>query len=74
MCELAVRVVPEWSFGPLVRAVGEVRLACHVLAPGWRRAEVFSYGGPGGDLAAVLEAELGEDVLDVVFRGAFGDV
>src|SRR5215472_3249204 len=31
-------------------------------------------GGPGGDLAAVVEAELGEDVLDVVFRGAFGDV
>src|SRR5215469_15867511 len=31
-------------------------------------------GGPGGDLAAVAEAELGEDVLDMVFRGSFGDV
>jgi len=29
---------------------------------------------PDGDLAAVGEAELGQDVLDVVLRGAFGDV
>jgi hypothetical protein len=31
-------------------------------------------GGPGGDLGARVQAELGQDVLDVVLRGAFGDV
>jgi hypothetical protein len=31
-------------------------------------------GCPRCDLAAVLEAELGEDVLDVVLCGAFRDV
>lgn len=31
-------------------------------------------GGPGSDLRAVGQAELGEDVLDVGFDGTFGDV
>src|SRR5215472_17578735 len=55
-------------------ACGEVSLcescACACLVGAGRGCS----GGPGGDLAPVAEAELREDVLDVVFRGAFGDV
>src|SRR5260370_28169097 len=44
--------------------------------PGKYSAEYsFKVGsGPRGDLAAVAEPELDQDVLDVVLRRAFGDV
>ncbi len=42
-------------------------------SPWLRIARQPALRGPGGDLGARAEAELGQDVLDVVFGGAWGD-
>jgi hypothetical protein len=38
------------------------------------RSAPVAAGDPGGDLGTRGEAELGQDVLHVVLRGAFGDM
>src|SRR3982074_3291074 len=35
---------------------------------------IFSHSHPGRDLAAICQVQLGQDVLDVVLRGAFGQM
>lgn len=55
-----------------------------IIGPGcwpvgaWLRGRRSGLGGfrsgPGSDLAAGLEAQLGQDVLDMVLGGSFGDV